>query len=915
MAAHFGGSRIVELPNGACGFRDLSAGGKAPICGCRRFWLNNQLGDAAFCWCGHHAVYHEFGLVNPFTPRETVQYVHTSQPPDNTTQPAAQPAPTWSELIATPAGSGNGTTNVGRPNTAGLGITDTSQPASQAHSINTKLWQALNGFARQQDNGTRSGDTTRLPSTAVPSVCDEPSRASPTRELRARMQSNRPMAPPVNIPAVNIYMNRTEDYSATEVATPSVRGTPDFRGLMAPLPRPASTPTRGAGPTLRPTGPVTASTTSRRDHAVPTAASQPTQPPRTSMGPALSIQEMCNTIQEYGRRINVLESMSFQSMPIDQLQDRFDLQDGRLLDLEHWRVEQDRAQEADDTQERLNAVDGRVVELEGWRQEQDQSKTSQETEESEKPSSSQRRRLLPMETSSFTSDASFDDENAAAHTEAVVLATLAATAETGPRIDALESRILNLESASLPSSHRLWHVQVVLLPFGRQLPGIWFSASESTRHSVRSATQALDEWSGSRPTSGTSFISTASSGVWTTESIEAWARQTQDEWLSPKACGPSGSVFQRLASRGLVRDVTLQSPDARHICSAISATFGEVLKSEEPVKDAAAKYHGLQERFIPLRKVKKSTRLRFLSSAEMLTPTSWTAEFLESSVFMKINDGERRLYLTTPEAYTQPSRPGWSWPALKDLPARDLDGEPQPAQADHNLVEACWTYNDRLDHTVSAYSSFEDQYGSPWGISTEGDAGTAAEQHIRLPSPAATRPSQLRSSSMPSATSPEAVAINVSTKRRVASFELGPVANTVEFSPEYFSTKRQRTSTSPELERRGVNFTPRWSPAEDLGPGRSSQAASNRARGTTPFAYPTPHSHFESRCGDGDTQVDEDVPPPAYRDVLDDPEEWEGMQDAGDDQHEGVHHAVHRNEEVIEGLYDEDNLEDGLAVF
>ncbi|EME42729.1 hypothetical protein DOTSEDRAFT_73513 [Dothistroma septosporum NZE10] len=914
MAAHFGGSRIVELPNGACGFRDLSAGGKAPICGCKRFWLNNQIREPAVCWCQHHACFHD-NIVNPFTPKETVQCVQSAnlyptQPADVTTQTGVQPAPTWSELIATPAGSGNGITNVGRPDAAGLGIVDTSQRSSQAQSINTKLWQALNGFARQQDNVGESGNTTRLPSTAVPSVCDEPRRASPTRELRARMQQIRPMAPPVNIPAATINLNRTDEYSATEVATPSVRGTPDFRGV-APMPRAASTPTRGT--MARPPGPIAASTTSRHDHAVPTGGSQHTQLLATSMGPSLSIQEMCNTILDYGRRINVLESMSFQTMPSEQLQDRFDLQDGRLLDLEHWRVEQDRFQEADETHERLDAVDGRVGELETWRQEQDQSKTSQETEESDKPTSREKRRLLSMETGSFASDASFD-EHAAAQTEAVVLATLAATAETGPRIDTLESRVLSLESAALPTTARPWHVQVVLLPFGRQLPGIWFSASESTRHSIRSATQALDEWSGSRPASGSSFISTASSGAWTTESIEAWARQTQNQWLSPKACGPSGTVFQRLASRGLVRDMTLQSPDARHICSTLSTTFGDVLNPEKNIPDPAATYQGLQERLIPLRKVKKSTRLRFLSSAEMVTSTSWTAEFLESSVFMKINDGERRLYLTTPEAYTQPSQPGWSWLALKDLPACDLPGDSHPVQTIDSLIEACWTYNDRLDHAISVHSSFEDQQESPWGITADGDAVAGADKHVSASSPAVPRPSQLRSSSLPSATPPRSVAINVSSKRRVASFELEPVANTVESSPEYFS-KRQRTSTSPELERRGVNFTPRWSPAEDFVPGRSSQAASSRARGTTPFAYPTPHSHFESRYEDGDTQVDEEIPL-AHSDIVDDPEEWEGMQDAADDcEYDGaVHHGVHRNEEVIEDLYDEDNLEDGLTI-
>ena len=64
---------------------------------------------------------------------------------------------------------------------------------------------------------------------------------------------------------------------------------------------------------------------------------------------------------------------------------------------------------------------------------------------------------------------------------------------------------------------------------------------------------------------------------------------------------------------------------------------------------------------MPLRKVRKSARLRFMSPAEMVTSATWTADLLDSSVFMKVNDGQRRLYITTPHAYLQKSDGGWTW--------------------------------------------------------------------------------------------------------------------------------------------------------------------------------------------------------------------------------------------------------------
>lgn len=878
-----GGSWLEQqlpLPGGACGYRDLNAGGAAPTCGCRRFWLATgvqQGGERAWCFCGHHACFHESAVISQAYNAQDMNIGHgtlqanASNPVGGTIagQQFAM-APTWSQLI--------GDDNRNAPGSiAGLGIRNASQVPSQ--SINTRLWHALNGFAREQDNGGNSGDTSKLPSTAVPSVIDEP--RTPVQAFSNHNHGINSMGPPPIVPPG--LANEAPAYSATEVATPSIRGTPEFNPR-----RIAST---------RPVVQQSLPTSARSQESV-----QP-RPRPSSAGPSLSIQEMCNTIQNFGRRIDVLETISFTHLPSDEVIDRFDMVDGRLLDIEQWRTDQDRAQEADDADDKMEAVSNRVDELEHWRDTQ-----------SERPAqaSSSMRHLLP-DSSSFASDGSFDSE-AAAQTEAIVLATLAANAETRPRIDALESRIMDLEQTTMPSFARPWTVQVVLLPFGRQLPGIWFSSTESTQHSQRTTTQASEEWSGpnaSKFSIKTSFSSNVDTGAWTTESIEAWARRTDHDWLSAKACGPTGTVFKRLESRGLVRNIILTSSDARHICNELVNAFGDVL-GDTIACETSDKFQGLRERFIPLRKVRRSSRLRFLGTGEMISSAFWSAALLESSVFMKVNDGERRLYVTTPEAYTQPLRYGWTWQSLRNLPMYGADGELQAAQIVGSVKEKCWTFSDRLDHASSLHSSFASE-DSLWGISSEhtGSHRGMADENVSHPTS-----QQVGASAGPKPSSSPAHAMEIDgpSKRRVTSLEVDSNMVGTE-SAQDLMAKRRRISSSPELERRGVNFTPRWSreppspfTSDDVGLARS-QAASNRARGTTPFAYATPHSNMDFRGDDGDTEVDSE-PHPIQSQNGEDPEEWEGMQEY----HGGDKTATYGEEDGLAGheLFDED---DELSMF
>ena len=477
-----------------------------------------------------------------------------------------------------------------------------------------------------------------------------------------------------------------------------------------------------------------------------------------------------NMLQSYGRRLDVLETISFSHVPIEEVQDKFENFDDRLLDFEQWRTERDQEREQEDLDRASDIA---------------------------REAGSKRRRLLPNQLS-FSSSGSFDSA-AAMHTEAAVLATVATNLELEPRFEALENRVMDLESAAMPSFARPWEVQVVLLPWGSNLRGIWFTSSDATQQSQRSAAQSSAEWTGPKTAPKVSFQSSAST-AWTTESIEAWAEDAQD-WLSPKACGPAGDVFQRLASRGLVRDLEFTNSSSKHIWDTITNAFRRVLPEKPPAdSDLLDQYQGLHARFLPLRKVRKSTRLRFLNPAEMVTSASWTADLLESSAMMKVNDGQRRLYITTPHAYLQNGADKWTWKTLKDLPARNEDGEVQSRIGRNVAIEACWSYNDKLDYVPSLHSSF----GSRASHKSQADSSAPHQIPDQPMSPLSdARPLRQRtiSSSLPNYES-SALAL----KRRAASFETLPNAPMSSDPPILINAKRARLSISPEAERRGCRL-------------------------------------------------------------------------------------------------------------
>lgn len=84
----------------------------------------------------------------------------------------------------------------------------------------------------------------------------------------------------------------------------------------------------------------------------------------------------------------------------------------------------------------------------------------------------------------------------------------------------------------------------------------------------------------------------------------------------------------------------------------------------------------------------------------------------------------------------------------------------------------------------------------------------------------------------------------------------------------------------------------------------------NRPRGTTPFAYATPHSHFDSRGGDGDTEVDEVMTVAIVpSEDGEDAEEWQGVQDGPElEELPGAFNEKHERMNEVD-------LDDGLSIY
>jgi hypothetical protein len=454
------------------------------------------------------------------------------------------------------------------------------------------------------------------------------------------------------------------------------------------------------------------------------------------------------------------------------------------------------------------------------------------------------------------------------------------------QLQALQTQVNQLQAAALPSYAKPWELEVVFLPF--PLKGVWMSAREFPTQR-RSMGFNADEW--------TQMPNTVSRATPDPQSpkFQEWPGQgPESTWLLPRAFASGRIIDQRLKSRGLIKTVLVKGADARSVQLAIHDAFGDVLRiaSNSDARSGypdypSGEFLGLRQSWVPLRKLHKDSRLRFLTPPEMATPALWNFTFLVSSVVMKAT-GVHRLYITQPEAYLQDHplgyhtfESGWNWQKLRQLSRVYPDSQSSTSDVpEADAMESYWTWNDRLDEPpsvntsagslrlshqqrLSRRSSTEPSQQFYTGVQSPNLSNTPV--FIRAQSPLIQRerkgswPPHLRTGSVtpvvPALLSP------AQSRRRVSSHALSatpyerrsspfvprasprpsPRLNSHPHVTAAAVPKRRFPTRSPSLVPRN---TPRWSRSPSLAPGGpyGYHDEPNRERRTTPFYYATPHS-------------------------------------------------------------------------
>ncbi|KAI1102107.1 hypothetical protein F4804DRAFT_278687 [Jackrogersella minutella] len=462
---------------------------------------------------------------------------------------------------------------------------------------------------------------------------------------------------------------------------------------------------------------------------------------------------------------------------------------------------------------------------------------------------------------------------------------IASRAELYSQLQALKSQLSQLQGlSSFPSYARPWEVEVIFLPF--PLRSVWVGSDDF-------ATQRLSSGSNVEPDQWIQLPSSSCAMDPHSPDLSDWAGpELESEWLLPRACAPNRIIEQRLKSRGLIKNVTIRSPDARSVQQAISDAFGTLFRTfsrmQANVHHGSTQHHrvtkflGLQSPWVPLRKVHKDSRLRFLSPAEMVTPVTWDVPFLHSSVVMKAT-GVQRLFITHPEAYVQDQDAydnGWSWQRLRELSRVYADSQSSQEVPEADAMEDYWLWNDSLDeHPVSAGSSqslsLQQAAQRNWRATSVSPAQRllTSATHMspslgtnrsvsRTKSPAmlrerkASRPPHIRTTSMPPVA--QSIKSPAHIKRRVTSyvqqFERRSSPQIIRVAPSIAHVTalgKCRSTRSPSARPRN---TPRWSTSSP-----SPMPEVYVARNSTPF-YATPYSNapfFEARPGRSIVIVDE----------------------------------------------------------
>lgn len=441
-----------------------------------------------------------------------------------------------------------------------------------------------------------------------------------------------------------------------------------------------------------------------------------------------------------------------------------------------------------------------------------------------------------------------DDDGATA--SVISVSTSTTTRPTNARdlaaqVQVLQSRVTQLQSF-LPSLNHPWEVEVVFLPF--PLKKVW----QDLKEFKRDPTLSNDDWTQVPQTNSASILRSQSPvfGDWATPDHET-------EWLLPKACGDKSVADKRLRSRGLVKTISVSGPDARSVHMAVVSAFGSVfnemqlLPRRQDADPRYSRYIGLQSAWIPLRKIYRDSRLRFLSPAEMVTPALWDVQFL-SSIMMR--SSEPRLFITHPDAYLQDYfayEAGWTWQRVRELTRvyPDFDESQQVPEAD--ALEEHWSWSETMDEPPNVNTSMNLRQSRTRVTVSPSFARFPLIERWRSQSPAVVRePSQAvhsRSHSRAGSRPPHGRTSSVPMLARHQSAEIQRRVSTNSHSRRPSPAMRVNVQGGI-MKGRGTRspshplYTPRWTHSPSPMPWGGPHDR-QPTRGMTPFAYATPHSN------------------------------------------------------------------------
>ncbi|SPN97323.1 uncharacterized protein DNG_00837 [Cephalotrichum gorgonifer] len=849
------------VPDGECNFLFYTPGTSPVKCGCRRFWSSNvgpmTIGEAItadpyICMCSHHACYHDF------------QERPTAQAQGATPIPRGSKEITGREAL-TPLQDISFRFTPGLPSALELpGPDGAVRPTNPEGSVKAGLGLpphdqtnpppdgSLPDTLCWDDNRQSPNHTSPTSLPPIPSQCLMPSRPTSV----ADSSQSRYLRPFAGRGLQTLSGVRNGPKARQPLQERGVEMEPAMSKVVEEPP----------GNDIHPGGSQQDKTRSPGHN--PSQDLGDTQPFGSYPGPAReALRNISDAIDAHEHRLDRLENVSFSVAGHEECSDKHDHMDLRVTELESRVEEVERGM--NDNSSHATARVGRSDRFDG-------------------------------STCSVVSD------------NTIATVRPLHSFEIRSQFQSIEAQLTKLQAALPASFETPWEVEVVFLPF--PLRKIW---QEGPEFKGEPSNGAADEW--------TQLPNTYSAATTRTQSPSGgeWARDHDFEWLLPKACGPKGLVDRRLRSRGLIRTISVKGPDARSVQTAMSSVFGGVMRDmgaaahsrsrRRSSSSRTAQPLGLTNEWVPLRKIHKDSRLRFLSPAEMVTPTLWDVNFL-NSVIMK--SSAPRLFVTQPEAYVQDAHAyesGWTWRRLREIPRFYPEAGAPGEIPEADALEEHWAFNEELDedypggsrsntpapprHVKKQMSSSPSQQyfttvESMLRSSTPSRAATPAATRARKRPPLPPIRTTSMPPSVPSFFSPSA-------NRRVVSGGSGQerrVMATARAATNTGAITKRRQTRSPSR----AGFTPRWStksPSPMIG-------AQGGVRSITPFNYATPYSNgpmephpaygVEQYGGHGSGLDDDDFDIDIYDDGSfyddddDDDEEGEEDEDDGDGEGESV---------------------------